>query len=485
MKRLLQFTGLLTWIVAIGYGIIYLKRNSQEFNELLKTIGLITLIISFVYITFRVIWGDKWLIRYGKTFFIGDDLIQSFNKFFEELPQPSKETIASLAGHLIYRFTRLGIFGMLIALIPLILLWQQNKLLQIQNEKIDRQNELFNFQNNRVDEQTKLFAEQNQAVETQTGLLSSQDSLIKQQNVFVGKQTKLFGQQILQTSKQNMLLSKQNDLAQKQLEKTQIQIKLSEAERRSSLNFLLGSLLDQINDDLNNSQDSVLSNLTIGRIVGLSQSFKPYYYIDGDSLISRQISPERGQLLIALLKSDLSQETYSTIFSQATFLQAELTNTDLRKTFLSKIDLGGADLRRVDLNGVDLNNIDLRDANLEQIDLGRTNLSAANMLRVNLSNAFLGGANLYLAALEDANLTEAGLSNANLQGANLQRANFNRTTMYDANFKWVELQGAQNLTVNQLKTVNSLYKAEGIPEEIRKILLKEKPCLFTDEGCKK
>ena len=307
MDRLLKFIGLLTLIIGIPYFLYTHFNIDQDLKNYLSYSLQIIGIVSICFYVIKLIFGNKWPLKFGKAVITQNNLIQAFQQFFKELPRPTSETSANLAGHIIYRFTRLGIFSFLIALIPLILLFQQNIL-----------------------------------ISQQTEILQSQDSLLRSQN-----------------------------------EKIDIQIKLSEADRLSSLNVLLGNLLDQITielaDTINNKQRNLKAE-TVGRIAALSQSFKPYKYYNDTSLIKKPLSPEKGQLLLAIVNSDLSHNTYDSIFRKSIFMQADLSGANLRGTLLR-----GALLRGANLMGADLREADLRRANLEG-----ANLSGAIGLTVQL-----------------------------------------------------------------------------------------------------
>ena len=71
-----------------------------------------------------------------------------------------------------------------------------------------------------------------------------------------------------------------NDLLQTQNQLIKEQTKLIEAERRSSLIFLMGNIMDKVDDELkNNKKSRELSPQLIGRIAALSHSLKPYYFL--------------------------------------------------------------------------------------------------------------------------------------------------------------------------------------------------------------
>ena len=104
----------------------------------------------------------------------------------------------------------------------------------------------------------------------------------------------------------------------------------------------------------------------------------------------------------------------------------------------------------------------LEHANLVGATLIRANLQNAFLLSINLEGAYLSNANLQGAFLDFSNLQGAWLGNTNLQGCSLQRAN---------------LSSANNLTIEQLLEVKTLYEAklpDGMEEEIRR----QRPELF-------
>jgi hypothetical protein len=107
--------------------------------------------------------------------------------------------------------------------------------------------------------------------------------------------------------------------------------------------------------------------------------------------------------------------------------QLDLTDTDLRRAYLSR-----ADLRRARLYSADLRRVRFDDVNLQGASLNRANLQEAHLLNANLQNAFL----------QEANLQHANLSDANLQGADLRHANLRGTNLLGVNLKDARLDGA-------------------------------------------
>ena len=246
---------------------------------------------------------------------------------------------------------------------------------------------------------------------------------------------------------QNKLFKAQNKLFENQNSRIDQQTKLVEAQRRSSYVLLMSNILDKVDEELKGAKDipyhesRKLSELTIGRIAALSQSLKPYYYLDGDTLISKPLSPERGQLLLALANSKLDTIiTYPKIYSKTIFHYSDLKYTNLSHANLSRANLSHA--------------------NLSHANLSHANLSRANLSHADLSHADLRGNSLIKVVLDSAllfctDLSRANLSHANLRGANLVSATLESALLYDANFDGANLRDAQ---VTRKEWINEIQK---------------------------
>ena len=351
MDRLLKFIGLATVIVGVGYSILHLKSNSDTFNEVLRIFGLVSAIALIGFLIARLLWGKNWILKGGATMLVGSDLISAFKLFLDELPTPSKATTANLSGHLVYRFTRLGVIGLLLALIPVTLLWQQNQLLGVQNAKLEDQTKLFEKQNDKID----------------------------------------------------------------------AQIQLEESNRRGALIVMMSNIMDKVDDELKEREklDSsrALSQQLIGRIAAISQSFRPYRFWQDSVLIEKPFSPERGQLLLALVNSDLSPNTYKKLYQETTFQEAYLEGVNLIQANLYGAKLSGANLMGAHLVEADLREADLREVNFKIATLAGANLIAANLRKADLDGAYFGYAKLIGADLRGTRLTGNNFSEANLKNA--------------------------------------------------------------------
>jgi hypothetical protein len=106
--------------------------------------------------------------------------------------------------------------------------------------------------------------------------------------------------------------------------------------------------------------------------------------------------------------------------------QLDLTDTDLRRSYLSR-----ADLRRARLYGADLRRARFDD----------TDLRGATLIRAYLQEAHLLGANLQDAVLHHADLRDADLTDANLAGADLRHANLQGTKLDGVDLRGARLDG--------------------------------------------
>ena len=96
--------------------------------------------------------------------------------------------------------------------------------------------------------------------------------------------------------------------------------------------------------------------------------------------------------------------------------------------FATLVKIAGLDLKQdfveADLSETDLRGIDLSNADLSGADLSKAKLERAILVNANLENATLKNANLRSADLKGANLINANLKDTNLENADLRGAYF-------------------------------------------------------------
>ncbi len=128
-------------------------------------------------------------------------------------------------------------------------------------------------------------------------------------------------------------------------------------------------------------------------------------------------------------------------------------------------DFEGANLDGAEFEGANLEGTDFKKANLEEADFEEANLKRANLIEADLERANLEGTDFRGANLEGADLVGANLVGANLEEANLKRANLRSVNLKEANLKGADLEGANlkganELTIDQLSKVKTLYNAK-------------------------
>ncbi|MBK7873354.1 MAG: pentapeptide repeat-containing protein [Saprospiraceae bacterium] len=169
---------------------------------------------------------------------------------------------------------------------------------------------------------------------------------------------------------QNMLLRDQND-------RIKLQNNLLEADRRSSLVFLMSNILDKMDDEIKInlmrtknainrgefSPDSIperlrykLSDALIGRIIALSRAFQPYQMMQSDTLSGQLVSPERGQLFISLMQNKLDSATQNTIVAAGDFSYAIIGKISIENAVLDEINLAFSSLKGANFRNVRISN---------------------------------------------------------------------------------------------------------------------------------
>lgn len=144
------------------------------------------------------------------------------------------------------------------------------------------------------------------------------------------------------------------------------------------------------------------------------------------------VSPERGQVLQALVRSKVALLGFD--FSWAQLDGAELPATDLNAANLSYADFSGAVL----------SNAKIMSSNLRAANFENAVLFFARMDRSFLAGADFTGASLNSASLREVNLSQAilhetDLTDVDLRGANLFRAELVDTQLTGADFSGVDM----------------------------------------------
>ena len=341
-------------------------------------------------------------------FFLGSRLKKSLTKIMAG--DLSRDNLAEVVIAVLYRFTRIGMFaffGLLIALIPIILLWQQNGLIKNQNMRLDQQTQLLE-----ADRRSALIFELGNVMDAVSrelaDTLNTKDSL---SNPLVGRIIALS-----RAMKPYKYLDPIGD---------SMRVKALSPERGHLLVSLYNSKLDS----------STYFQINRGA---------DFSYADLDNSVLKAAYLVRANLKgSSLIEADLRWANLST----ANLSEADLSNISLTEADLSNISLTEADLNYTDLSLAHLEGAELNGASLIQADL-----LLANLEMVDLRGAILGGAELSLAILSGANLSEADLSNTSLFKADLSEVYLEGAQLRGSDLSGAYLREAK-IFKNQLSTI--------------------------------
>lgn len=296
----------------------------------------------------------------------------------------------------------------------------------------------------------------------------------------------------------SILLFQQNKLLEKQNIKIDTQIALEESNRRSALVVMMSNIMDKVDDELRErdkaGEKRILSPQLVGRIAALSQSFKPYRFLEGDTLIEKPYSPERGQLLLALANSGIDTLGLDILYRKTTFKRAYLKGASMKNLYLKGVELFDANLNHAQLDTTNLQRADLRGAKLHKVHLRVADIRAARFEHANLFGANLREANARSARFESADLSNAfcvvaSFQSAHFDYADLRNADFSHSTLSYLDFEGSDLYGVDfsyskfinvGIEYNQLESLENVYMLKGLPDSLTERLFSEHPLLFTD-----
>lgn len=136
-----------------------------------------------------------------------------------------------------------------------------------------------------------------------------------------------------------------------------------------------------------------------------------------------------------------------------------------------------------DLSDTSLGESDFTGANLSGCDLSGSNVHGANFAGAWLNNTTLRKTGFLGSNLQDVKFVKADLTGAYLSKTNATKANFEDAIMTGVSYNETNLIEVVNLTYEQLASAKLLYMVKGLPVEIMESLEHDKPCLMERYGC--
>lgn len=274
------------------------------------------------------------------------------------------------------------------------------------------------------------------------------------------------------------------------------QAKLIESMQKEAYASQLGNVLNAIDLELNSAEHDTLSQSLISRISKLCYGLKPYQNYSGDSLYDQALSPERGQLLLALLNlpidsSSLLKIKQSADFSSCDLSGANLEGQDLSHLNLSRANLEGANLQGTHWEGVNLSYANLWGAKINRSHFLRSQLKGANLNWSILTHSKFDSCQMRGTKFNDATLENAVIHQSYLRWAEMKRSNLEHSRISHSDFKLSKLSEARfkealldevylvKSEINGVDFTRTNFNQLAIEEDWYSILEKSK-CLGSD-----
>jgi len=221
---------------------------------------------------------------------------------------------------------------------------------------------------------------------------------------------------------------------------------------------LMSNIMDKVAEELksHHNDNRKLSDELIGRIVSLSQTMRPYRYLENDKLIEKPLSPERGQLLYSLVNSFLNDETMDKIFAKADFSYADLQGANLSNTYLRRANLVNSSFPKASFKNAFLEGALFTNANL----MGAV-FDNATLLNVQFDSACLRHCNFYDVSAISANLSFADMSGSRVSG-DFSKVIMDGLQLEDAELGLLSLEGARVKTqqsADRFTEFTTIYEA--------------------------
>lgn len=226
---------------------------------------------------------------------------------------------------------------------------------------------------------------------------------------------------------QSFIFSKQTKLIENQNSKIEADLNLSEASRRNSFISSVSIIYDILDDSNNYKQDSILKTAAVRKISSIIDSYKPYKYYENGKLTTKELSPEKGQILRILLKQNLPDQSLFEIFKSSRLIKTEMRDARIENGHLAKAILIESDLSLSTLSGVNMERVLLESSNLYG-----ANISGCNLMHSNFNNC----------VLDSATFTQNIMIGTLFIGAKAHRTDFSNSVLVYAKFDGADLTNA-------------------------------------------
>jgi hypothetical protein len=276
-------------------------------------------------------------------------------------------------------------------------------------------------------------------------LLFSQNALLRDQNGLLREQNRLTQSQLQLLTDQNEKIDKQLLLLTDQNAKIDQQTAVADAQKRSAFVTELFSIVQEVSKEIGRTDraDGSLSKELVSRIAVLTSSAVPYRYQlhyrdDRDRGSPVALSPERGQLVVALTRLKIS-------LAPLIEAGANFTYSDLRGFQLSDVDLSSANLEGCDFSF----------SEIQRAKFLKTRLDAAVMFQLFTVQADFSGARFGRTKIEGSTFLSSSFDRANFDSVTFKNSQLDRSSFVDS--------AHSNLAFENVSVNSAADLPQGIP----------------------
>lgn len=344
----------------------------------------------------------------GAGIFLGKRLVKSLEKLYTEIPQKqvTRETLAAVTAHVLWRFTRINIIGILFALIPASVLIVQTIMMQRQTTMMQNQSALMATQNSLMETQNNLVSQQ----------IGSEDRNTKK-GIYSGIVDNIEGQ----INSNSVRFKNEGDV-------------LNFGKRiAAAANKLEPYELGPTGQNVSPELGQIL--LALSNKANRESTLKRYIY-----LVYGEASFNNADL-------------EGMVFNDASFRGVNLNNANMTKTVLRGADLENAKLNQAVLDEAIITNADLFTADLSSVSAKGTLFNASKMKNAKFQGADLTGADFRgVNDMNGADFTEAILLNVKVSSDKWIR------NMDGQDIKgWGDIKSKYRVNPSELKDSNGTY----------------------------
>jgi len=213
--------------------------------------------------------------------------------------------------------------------------------------------------------------------------------------------------------------------------------------------------------------EQILNEDTINKLIQQTEKVKENLKsltLDGINLKNAKL--QKAKLSYSNLNNS---NLYGVDLTNADLYQIKMSFSDAKKSKMTNANFEGASIKNSNFGKAILPLSSFQEAKLENVDFSKSDLSGANfnraslldsnLYKANLKNTKFINSNLESTYCKKADLEGADLSNSLLLFANFEKANFKNSILNGAYLRKANLEGAINLTAEQLCQAITLESA--------------------------